>query len=72
MSELLDLLGAETKAPAWPNVAANTATKNARKGASAIDIEKKTEITPDQDIKGMSTIQHWQICANTLQLIRDC
>ncbi|KAK0105777.1 hypothetical protein ONS95_004295 [Cadophora gregata] len=51
VDELMDLLGAETKAPAWPNVLANTSTKAAKKGSPEVDIEKQAPISPDDDIK---------------------
>ena len=51
-TELLELLAAETKAPAWPNVLANASTKVARKPAPAVDLEKQTKISPEDDIKG--------------------
>jgi dihydroxyacetone kinase len=50
VDELMDLLGAETKAPAWPNVAANSSTKGNRKRAPGIDIEKRTKVEEDEDI----------------------
>jgi len=52
VSELMDLLGAETKAPAWPNVLSNTSTKAVRKEIPIVDIEKETEISPNEEIKG--------------------
>ncbi|KAH8660788.1 Dak1 domain-containing protein [Tricladium varicosporioides] len=48
--ELMGLLADETKAPAWPNVLSNTSTKDARKDTPMVDIEKKTEISPEEDI----------------------
>ena len=48
----MELLAAETKAPSWPNVLSNTSTKEARRETPAIDIEKTTDISPDEDIKG--------------------
>jgi dihydroxyacetone kinase len=51
-TELVELLAAETKAPSWPNVLSNTSTKEARRETPAIDIEKTTDISPDEDIKG--------------------
>lgn len=54
VEELLDLLGAETKAPSWPNVLSNTSTKTARKETPEIDLEKEVQIKPEEDIKGKS------------------
>jgi dihydroxyacetone kinase len=51
VSELMDLLGAETKAPAWPNVLANTSTKAVRKGPPGIDISKQNRVPDSEDIK---------------------
>lgn len=51
VEELMDLLGAETKAPSWPNVLSNTSTKTARKGAPEIDLEKEVQIKSEEDIK---------------------
>jgi dihydroxyacetone kinase len=48
----MDLLGAETKAPAWPNVLANTSTKSAERNSPEADIEKQTPVSPDEDIRG--------------------
>ncbi len=53
INELLDLLGAETKAPAWPNVLANTSTKVEKKENLEVDIEKQAPVSPDEDIKGI-------------------
>jgi dihydroxyacetone kinase len=53
VSELLDLLAYETKAPAWPNVLSNTSTKSERKATQIVDIEKQTQISPEEDIRGM-------------------
>ncbi|PQE07384.1 dihydroxyacetone kinase protein [Rutstroemia sp. NJR-2017a WRK4] len=50
-SELLDLLAAETKAPAWPNVLANTLTNVTRKDPSMPDIEAQASVAEDEDIK---------------------
>jgi dihydroxyacetone kinase len=52
VSELMELLGEQTKAPAWPNVLSNTSTKVARKEIPTVDIEKQTEISAEEDIKG--------------------
>ncbi|KAE8454509.1 hypothetical protein EG329_000132 [Mollisiaceae sp. DMI_Dod_QoI] len=52
VDELMELLGAETKAPSWPNVLANTSTKTTRKDASEIDLEKEVQITLEEDIRG--------------------
>jgi len=54
VSELLELLGAETKAPAWPNVLSNTSTKVARKATPVVDINKQADISASEDIKGES------------------
>lgn len=51
VDELMELLGAETKAPGWPNVLANSSTKEKRKEAPGIDISKQTKIGEDEDIK---------------------
>lgn len=51
VDELMELLGAETKAPSWPNVLANTSTKTSRKDTPVIDLEKEVQITPEEDIK---------------------
>ncbi|PMD13046.1 dihydroxyacetone kinase [Hyaloscypha hepaticicola] len=51
VSELMKLLGAETKAPSWPNVLSNTSTKEARKGTPVVDIEKRSEVSAKEDIK---------------------
>jgi triose/dihydroxyacetone kinase / FAD-AMP lyase (cyclizing) len=48
----MELLGAETKAPAWPNVLSNTSTKLTRKETPVVDIEKQTEISASEDING--------------------
>jgi dihydroxyacetone kinase len=56
VKELMDLLGAETKAPAWPNVLSNISTKTARKETPAIDLEKEVQITTHEDIRGMFRI----------------
>lgn len=53
-SELLELLSAETKAPNWPNVLANTSTKVDRKAVPVVDLEKRTKVSPEADIKGRS------------------
>jgi len=45
------LLGAETKAPSWPNVLSNTSTKAAREKTPIVDIEKQSEVSPSEDIK---------------------
>ncbi|KAG0650063.1 Dihydroxyacetone kinase [Hyphodiscus hymeniophilus] len=50
VDELMGLLGAETKAPAWPNVLANSSTKEKRAAAPGIDISTQTKIG-DEDIK---------------------
>jgi len=50
----MELLGAETKAPSWPNVLSNTSTKAARKETPVVDIETQTELSPSEDIKGMT------------------
>jgi dihydroxyacetone kinase len=50
----LELLNAETKAPSWPNVLANSSTKDDRKQTSIVDIEKQNDISADEDIKGTS------------------
>lgn len=55
VSELMELLGAETKAPAWPNVLSNTSTKVTRKEAPTVDIEKQTEISAKEELKGMDS-----------------
>jgi dihydroxyacetone kinase len=52
VSELMELLGAETKAPSWPNVLANTSTKTARKETPVVDIEKQIGVSANEDIKG--------------------
>lgn len=51
VEELMELLGAETKAPAWPNVLANSSTKVKRKEAPGIDISKQTKVEDNEDIK---------------------
>ncbi|KAE9365252.1 dihydroxyacetone kinase [Stipitochalara longipes BDJ] len=51
LSELMDLLGAETKAPAWPNVLSNTSTKATRKEIPTVDIEKQTDVSSNEEIK---------------------
>ena len=56
VGELMDLLAAETKAPAWPNVLANSSTKGKRKEAPGIDISKQNEIKEDADIKMNSVV----------------
>jgi triose/dihydroxyacetone kinase / FAD-AMP lyase (cyclizing) len=48
----MELLGAETKAPSWPNVLSNTSTKAVRKEIPVVDIGKQTEVSPSEDIKG--------------------
>jgi dihydroxyacetone kinase len=52
VEELLELLGAETKAPSWPNVLSNTSTKVSRKDAPAVDIDSQTDVPSNEDIKG--------------------
>jgi len=52
VSELMELLAAETKAPSWPNVLSNTSTKVARKQTPVVDIEKQPQISPEEDIEG--------------------
>lgn len=52
VDELMDLLGAETKAPAWPNVLANTSTKVAKNDSPDVDIERQALVSADEDIKG--------------------
>ncbi|CZT50669.1 related to dihydroxyacetone kinase [Rhynchosporium secalis] len=51
VDELMDLLGAETKAPAWPNVLANTSTNTAKKDSPEVDIEKQAPVSADEDIQ---------------------
>lgn len=51
----MDLLGAETKAPAWPNVLSNISTKTKRKETPDVDIEKQAKVSADEDIKSMSS-----------------
>ena len=55
VSELMDLLGAETKAAAWPNVLSNTSTKGALKEIPTVDIDKQSEVSPNEEIKGKLT-----------------
>ncbi|KAJ5035112.1 uncharacterized protein L3040_008372 [Drepanopeziza brunnea f. sp. 'multigermtubi'] len=50
VDELLTLLGAETKAPAWPNVLANSSTKVASQGTPEVDIEKQAPVAANEDI----------------------
>jgi len=52
-NELLDLLGAETKAPGWPNVLSNTSTKLPRPKAPVVDIETNNEVPASEDLKGI-------------------
>jgi dihydroxyacetone kinase len=52
VSELMELLGAETKAPSWPNFLSNTSTKFPQKKTPVVDIEKQTEVPVSEDIKG--------------------
>jgi dihydroxyacetone kinase len=61
VSELLGLLNAETKAPSWPNVFANSSTKDDRKQTSIVDIEKQNDISADEDIKGTSVQSYRKI-----------
>jgi dihydroxyacetone kinase len=62
VSELMDLLGAETKAPSWPNVQSNTSTKEGPKETPIVDIEKRSEASAKEDIKGrMSFVEVKQI-----------
>jgi dihydroxyacetone kinase len=51
VEELMGLLSAETKAPAWPNVLANTSTKLKRNEAPATDISKQNKVPEGEDIK---------------------
>ncbi|KAF4624111.1 hypothetical protein G7Y89_g14060 [Cudoniella acicularis] len=51
VSELMELLADETKAPSWPNVLSNTSTKATRKDLPVVDVEKQTQISPEEDIK---------------------
>jgi triose/dihydroxyacetone kinase / FAD-AMP lyase (cyclizing) len=51
--ELEGLLSAETRAPAWPNVWANGSTKGPRREIPKVDIEKQTEVSASEDIKGI-------------------
>lgn len=57
VAELLELLADETNAPAWPNVLSNTSTKVERPAAPKIDIEKQTQISASEEIKGTE----WQL-----------
>jgi dihydroxyacetone kinase len=59
VSELMELLDAETKAPSWPNVLSNTSTKEAQKETPTVDIEKQTEVSVQEDIKGKVTSVEW-------------
>lgn len=52
VSELMDLLGAQTKAPSWPNVLSNTSTKAAQNTSPVVDIEKQTAVSASEDIRG--------------------
>jgi dihydroxyacetone kinase len=52
VDELMGLLASETKAPAWPNVLSNMSTRNIRKEPIEVDIDKETEFSADEDIKG--------------------
>jgi len=65
----MDLLGAETKAPSWPNVASNTSTKVAREKAPIVDIGKQTEPSRKEDIQGKQRIQVSEQGTNLSQLI---
>lgn len=51
IDELIGLLGAETTAAAWPNVLANTSTKEKRKKAPEVDISKQNIVPDSEDIK---------------------
>ncbi|TVY82179.1 Dihydroxyacetone kinase [Lachnellula suecica] len=51
VQELLGLLADESKAPSWPNVLSNTSTKVDRTPAPEVDIEKQTQISPEDDIR---------------------
>ena len=52
VAELMNLLGAETRAPSWPNVLSNMSTKAAQKTPPVVDIEKQTAVSENEDIKG--------------------
>lgn len=65
----MDLLGAETKAPSWPNVASNTSTKVEREKAPTVDIEKQTEPSRKEDIQGKQRIWVYEHGTNFSQLI---
>lgn len=56
------LLGAETKAPAWPNVLSNTSTKVARKEIPTVDIEKQTEVAAKEEIEGEGFFGKGDVC----------
>ena len=51
VDELLILLGAETKAPAWPNVLANSSTTGERLHAMEKDISTQSKVKEGEDIK---------------------
>jgi dihydroxyacetone kinase len=55
VDELMELLGANVKAPSWPNVHSNTSTRVARKQILDIDVDKNTDILDQEDIKGNSS-----------------
>lgn len=68
VSELLDLLADETKAPSWPNVLSNTSTKADRTAAPEVDIEQRTQIPPEDDIKGKELYRYKKQAANKFQV----
>jgi dihydroxyacetone kinase len=71
VSELLDLLADQTKAPSWPNVLSNTTTKVDRTAAPEVDIEKQTEISPEDDIKGRWPYESEKLLLMALKSIRN-
>jgi dihydroxyacetone kinase len=56
VDELMELLGADTKAPSWPNVSSNYSTRRARIKMPQVDIEKEVDVLADEDIKGRSLL----------------
>ena len=50
VDELMGLLAADTKAPAWPNVLANSSTKGKRVDAPTVDIESNSDVKEGQNI----------------------
>ena len=62
MGELMDLLAAETNAPSWPNVLANTSTKEERKKVE-VDLGRNCRFRPTMilQVRYFREREKWQI-----------